>query len=198
MIHFPLFSRPSLRSSALPAEPLSLLPLIALPFLLGLALGSVIGLYSDAPQELLSFAGLLPSEELGGSFLHSLWHSARFIIAAVLLGTGILGVFALPLLTALRAFSFACSIAAVMHPLTFSSFLFAMFSFGLPALLELPGFLIAATAGFRFSGELLRREPLRPEFAHRYVRYFLTILILCIADAVYMQFLLPLLLSRLL
>ena len=192
MFHITDTVRTAIRKIELPFITLSLLPQILIPFLIGLFGGSIVGLFSGIPQALMSSVGLLSAQAAKGTFLCTLWHAFRFIFACALLAVWIPGFLLIPLLSALRAFVFACSVAVLIRPYSSDAFLPAFISFGIPALLELPAFFIASTEAFRFSRQLScsnrisgRRIPLQ--------NHFLLILLLCTADAAYMHFLLPLL-----
>ena len=172
-------------------------PMLALPFLAGVIAGSLIGMFSTMPNEFLSSIGLPACSENCASFLHAIWHSFRFVFLSALLGSGILGVLLIPLLSALRGFSFACAVAAVFRPLSFSSFSLALISFGIPSLLALPGFLIAETDAFGFSVQLLTRDHSAPMDFRSFLRHFAVVLFLCAAEALYNYALLPSLLRLL-
>ena len=169
---------------------------IALPFLLGVLFGCLIGLFSSLPEELLSSVGLMASGD-GTTFIQALWHAARFVLAAALCATGILGVFFLPLLSALRGFLLACSAAAVYQSGIHAAVWISLFTFCIPALFELPAFFLTASNAFSFSTDLTLHG-----VTHA-VQEFSLFQIICISAAfliicaLYSAFLLPVLLRAL-
>ena len=196
MFHFHAMRHASARvSDIFRLSGIRLLPAIAVPFLVGLAAGSVIGLYSRASGVLLSDFCLMINGSDSSSFTQCMWQSGRFVLLAAFLSTGLTGVFFLPLLSAFRAFTFACSISAVLQTQAVETLLPALFSFGISALIALPGFLLAANDGFRFSEYLIRRE--RRQYVHTdlLVRHGLIVLFLILLNAVYLYFVMPLLLA---
>ena len=195
MFHMTHAIRTAIRKFQLPFITFSLIPQILIPFLIGLFGGSVVGLFSAAPQTLLSSVGLLSEYAAKGTFLSTFWRAFRFIFACGLLAVWIPGFLLIPILSALRAFVFACSVAALIRPYSSDALSFAFISFGIPSLLELPGFLIASTEAFQFSRQLAcsKRISGRSERRIQLHKHFVLILLFCIADAAYMHFLLPLL-----
>lgn len=193
MFHFTVLKNPFSRNSLGRSQQTTLPPLLALPFLAGLFIGSVIGLFSDAPREMLSSFGLVTGFDSGKSFLHTVWYSLRFPFLAAILATGMLGTVMIPLLSALRGFTFACSIAAVIRPVTVSSFFFALLSMGLPALISLPAFFLTEADAFSISCKWLSRDRSAMIQEIPFLRHLFLILLLCTADAVYIRFLMPLL-----
>lgn len=193
MFHFFDIRHSSFRLSSWNWHSPQVSPAITVPFLLGIAAGSLIGVFSASPQELLSAVGVLSAIENGASFWKALWYASRFILLAALLSLGLPGIVLVPLLSALRGFSFACSVAVVLLPPTSLSLLLALLSFVLPSLISFPAFLLAETDAFLFSKSLIHRD-----FAARLREipvscHLLLIVLLCAADAVYIRFLLPLL-----
>lgn len=170
-------------------------PAISVPFLFGIVSGAVIGLYSNEPGELIYRLCLNINETGSASIAHCLWQAARFLVLAAFLSTGLTGVLLLPLLSAVRAFSFACSVSVVLHSLAIENVKFALFSFGFPALILLPGFLLAACDGFRLSQFLFSRDRRYHIGNDTLLRHGLIILIFTIADTVYLYYFMPFLLA---
>jgi hypothetical protein len=193
MFHFTAFRIPFFRNSAGDFRHFALPPLLSIPFLAGLSFGSVIGLFADIPQELIASFGLMAHAENGASFLRAVWISSRFPLFAALLSTSVLGVILIPFLSALRGFSFACSVAAVIRPCSASSLFLTLLSIGLPAIVSLPAFLLAETDAIFVSRGFLSRDRSAAIREIPFIRHILFILLLCIADAVYVKFLFPLL-----
>ncbi len=193
MFHSSVTNRLPFHSSSGNPFRITIPPLIVLPFIAGIVLGAFVGIFSDAPQELLSVVGLNSLRDNSISFIKALWFASRFVLLASFFAAGITGVILLPLLSFVRGFSFGCSVAAVIVPASSFTILFTFLSLGLPSLISFPAFLLAETDAFVFSQSLLhyeRRAQLRdiPLFFHLFL-----ILLLCTADAVYIRFLLPLL-----
>lgn len=169
---------------------------IALPFLLGVLFGCLIGLFSSLPEGLLSSAGWLAVTD-GTAFIRALWHASRFALASMLCATGFLGVFLLPLLSALRGFLLACSAAAVYQSGIRAAVWISLFTFCIPALFELPAFFLTASNAFSFSTDLTLHG------VKHAVQEFSLFQIVCIsaaflfACALYSAFLLPVLLRAL-
>ena len=177
----------------------SLFPLLALPLLLGLVSGSFIGLFSS---ETAPFLDSFNSGALSGDFFAALLHALRFVLLALLFSTSFAGVFVLPVLSALRGFLLGCSVAAAFHAEAFRGLLLAFFSFGIPALLGLPAFLVASEDGAALSLLLLRfltRGERRISGRGGDVpKHVLIVLLLCLVQALYSRFLLPLLVTSVL
>ena len=187
---------PGLRSSVSP------FPLLALPLLLGLVSGSFIGLFSSVSSEAAPFLDSFNSGALSGDFFAALLHALRFVLLALLFSTSFAGVFVLPVLSALRGFLLGCSVAAAFHAEAFRGLLLAFFSFGIPALLGLPAFLVASEDGAALSLLLLRfltRGERRISGRGGDVpKHVLIVLLLCLVQALYSRFLLPLLVTSVL
>ncbi len=173
-----------------------ILPVISLPFLVGVVFGSVLGLFSGLPQELLSSVGLAQISEVSKTFLQSFLHSARFAFAALILSTGILGVFLIPILSALRGFAFSCCVATMIQPAAFLKYFNVFLSLGIPAMMEFSGFLLAATDGFRLSYSFLSHQVIIRDKALCYLRHILIIFVLCFVNAAYIRFLAPIFAER--
>ena len=193
MFHFTAFRIPLFRYSPSSLRHTALPPLLSIPFLAGLSFGSVIGLFAGIPQGMVFSFGLIAHSENGASFLHAVWTSSRFPLFAALLSSSVLGVVLIPLLSALRGFSFACSVAAVIRPCSASSLFLTLLSIGLPALFSLPAFFIAEADAFFLSRSFLSRDRSAELREIPFVRHIMFILLLCTADAVYVSFLFPLL-----
>ena len=195
MIHFSSAQKPLrlISTDSFHAEA-QLLPVLALPFLAGLIAGTMVGLFSDAPQGFLLSTGLISPDPSSMTFVHLLWHAFRYVLIALLLSTGILGVALLPLLSAVRAFAFSCSVSVVLQQRTSAAFLLAFFSLGIPAVLSLPGFFLAETDAFRISRQFCQRVR-RVDFSYTpALRHFLMTVLFCVSEMLYLRLLLPALL----
>ena len=178
-----------LRPSGIDA--ITILRPIALPFLAGLIFGSLIGVFSEAHTVFLSDIGLIYSESVDAPFPGLLWHVFRYVLVASLLSAGVLGVVLLPLLSAIRAFSFACSVAVLLQTCETIAIPTTFLSLGIPALLSLPGFFIAVTDAFYISKHFISREFRANLTSIPLFRHILLILISCSAEALYLLYLLP-------
>ena len=177
-----------LRPSGIDA--ITILRPIALPFLAGLILGSLIGVFSEAHTDFLSDLGLVYYESIDAPFLGLLWHVFRYVLIALFLSAGVLGIVLLPLLSAIRAFSFACSVAVLLQTGEITAIPTAFLSLGVPALLSLPAFFIAVTDAFYISKHFISRD-FRPNLTSiPLLRHFLLITISCSAEALYLRYLL--------
>lgn len=178
----------------------ALSPLIAVPFLCGILLGCVFGLFSESiPAYLSSIPFLAESAALGGLF-GALWLTCRYLLCALLLSASLLGVLLLPCLAFLRGFLFSCTVAACFAARRYLGLTDAALCFGIPALLEIPVFLVLAGGGVRFSLRLLSAAGLElrraaPEDLWKRRLFLLPLLALAV---LYRLFLLPLLVERLL
>ena len=182
---------------ALIRPPIPLLPVITFPFIIGLALGAMIGLYSEAPWNLFSFCGLISDENCSASFLQCLWLSGRFVLIAAALSTSVLGFVFLPFLSLLRAFSFSCSVSVLLQSQSVASFLISFISFGISALFAFPGFLLSSTDAFLISENFLHRNSTDISKELPLLSHVCVIVFLVFADAAYLYFLMPLLLDLL-
>ena len=164
---------------------------IAFPFLAGLAAGCVIGLFSCGPQEYLISVGLISADVCGGTFPAALWKAFRFVLIAAFFGTGILGLILIPLLSAVRAFTLACSIGVILQQRSASSIALALCSFGIPALLSLPAFFLAAGDSFVCSRHLLIHDGGSLTQEIPFLTHAAAVLLLCVAEAVVSCWILP-------
>ena len=173
-------------------------PLIALPLLLGVVVGCCIGTFSSLPEEFASLTELLQesSGEIDG-FPASL-RSFRLVFLSILLAFTLYGVVLIPPLSLLRGFLLGCSVAAVFQAESFRGLALCALTIGLPALLNIPAFLLAATDAFRISSRLLRllfrnrRENALPRFL--LMSHALLLAAFFAVETMYICFLLPLLL----
>ena len=168
------------------------LPLIGVPLLIGILLGSVLGLFGTISSELsvdMTVAGFFPA----------LMRAGCFLIAALLLATSFLGFALIPALSALRGFLLGCGVAAAFQTQGLRGLLLAFFSFGIPALFGLPAFLLASSDSAECSRRLLRcfsRGEVRPPASGGDIpRHILLVALLCLTEALYTAFLLPLILG---
>ena len=174
-------------------SPVRFPPILSLSFLVGLLTGTVVGVFSDSGPDLLTALGFAANNAEYFSFFRTLWRSSIYVILAALLATDIFGAFMIPLLSAIRAFSFACTIGAVLQTWTLSSALFAFITFGIPSLFSLPAFFVAEADAFILSLHFLLRN--RPGLFREYpfFRHILFVISFCAADAAYLRYLLPVL-----
>ena len=175
----------------------TLLPSLAFSLLFGILFGTVFGVFSDSLPATLNSSALFSEFVSSGGTVSVAWRALRYILAAVVLSTGYLGVFLIPVLTAFRGFSYACTVAALFSRDGFSGLLFGAFSVGVPAMAELFSFLYVGGYCMHASFALLpgRRNEIRKRPS---LRDAAIILLLCIADVLYCIFLMPIFCGRLL
>ena len=176
-------------------------PVIAISLFFGILLGSIFGLFSESIPAYLSSLPFLTETAAFGGFSIALWQSCRYLFCALLLSASLLGVLLLPCLAFVRGFLLACAVAACFAARRYLGLADAALCIGIPALLELPVFLMMAGGGVRFSLRLLsatgidfRRSPPVVSWKERFL-LFLPLLLLAI---LYRQMLLPILVDQLL
>ena len=173
----------------------SLLAVIAIPLLLGIVFGSIIGSFLDLaiPSSVSHVIPFLPAiyPTPDSSFYHT--QSLFLFLLTSVCSTGFLGVIFLPALSFARGFLFSSATAALIvsnQSGCFSSLLYIC----IPSLLSLPVFLLTACNGWRFSKRILPwnlgkfSEYDAPSFE---IKSFLLIVTLLAAEAAYFQVLLP-------
>ena len=163
---------------------------ILISSMIGMLIGSFIGLYTDSFEVLLAGAQFDFTLSEDAAYIDLLWRSFRYVVFAVLLSTSILGVAIVPFLAALRTFSLGCFSAAVLKEQTLHAYLIAVARFAIPSMLSLPAFFIICTDGIEFSLRLWKRLPLVQPSQPR-LRRFAIVFLLCLAEAAYTCCLLP-------
>ena len=101
-----------------------------------------------------------------------LWRTLRWPAAAVLLGFSAIGLLGIPLLSCMRGFFLAFSIASFAVAYGYSGLTMAFFLLGIPALLAVPAFFVLAaqsfSAAYVSAGKTgWREQPFRREFVFR-------------------------------
>ena len=174
---------------------------IAVPFLCGILFGCIFGLFSEGIPAYLSTIPFLAESAVLGGFSGSLWQTCRYLLFALLLSASLLGVLFLPVLAFFRGFLLACAVAACFSARRYLGLADAALCLGIPALLEIPAFLVVAGGGIHFSIRLLSaagfafRRSLPEFFWRRYLPLLLPLLFLAV---LYRQILLPVLVNLLL
>ena len=176
-------------------------PVVAIPFLCGILLGCIFGLFSESIPAYLSSIPFLAESAALGRFSSVLWMTCRYLLCALLLSASLLGVLLLPCLAFLRGFLLACAVAACFAARRCLGLADAALCLGIPALLEIPVFLMVAGGGIRFSLRLLSAARIEfrrslPELLWR--RRLLLLFPLLLLAVLYRQILLPVLVNRLL
>ena len=190
MFTFSVFHRVGKTSSILffdRSEPLHVV--IAIPFLIGIVMGSVIGFFVDPSEPMLLFSSVL---NLSHTFtFHA--QSLCFFALAIIFSTSYLGTVSLPVLSFFRGFFFAAASAVLItseQSGIFSSLMYVC----IPSLLSIPIFIFMACNGLRYSIKIL------PWKLHQHAEYdtdlfnikaIFFILLFLTAEAVYFQMLLP-------
>jgi len=114
--------------------------LLALCFVIGSAVGCVVSELSSLEDE-FSFPDAVDRNLAG--FLSVFWSCAKYSLFAALLAGTVYGLFAIPLLCALRGYLLSCTVASFAA----SGRIFALLFIGLPALFTVPClFLVGADA----------------------------------------------------
>ena len=173
---------------------------VAIPLLVGIVLGSLIGQFSSAPSELVSLSDFREVDAPAFETLLEIWRCVRFPLAAVLLSTSFLGIVLIPALSAYRGFLLGCSVAAAFQSRLFQGLLLSALTIGVPGILGLPAFLFAASDSACVSDALLRFVRMQPyPLSNRSVicAHAALIVLLCAAEFLYSCLLLPVLLQAL-
>lgn len=174
------------------------LKLVMALFALGIVGGAVVG-SRFSPADLLPELGGAASGSLAPESLAAAFESAfLFLALALFFGTTYLGVFLLPSLALVRAYSLSCSVAALFAACQLKGLLCAFLSVGLPALAAVPCFLVLTQDALLSAKQLFsirfyaspcgRGNP-------NFIRHLAVCLPLAAATALYSRFLLPHLLS---
>lgn len=177
-------------------EEIWLTPSISVPFLFGLIIGSLTGSLTEIlPELFIPFESQpLPKESI--TFLTSLWRSIRFPMMSALLATSILGAVLIPLLSACRAYIFACSAAIILRKTADYAYFSALISLGIPALMNLPAFFLASEDTLTISRYLLKRDE---KFRIRdlpLLQHSMIVFLLCIIETMYLTYIVPILLPH--
>lgn len=171
---------------------------LLLLFLMGALVGSVVGSFSIGSAFPLSMEDDPARELLPGSFWDALLSSAQFFLLLLLSATSFLGVVLIPGLVFFRAYLLSCSVSALFAGASFRGLWLALLLRGVPALVTIPCFLMAAARAFQGALRLARLRfgwDSGPEPSASLQWILLPLLAVC-ADALYSFYLLPLLLQR--
>ncbi len=122
-------------------------PIISIPFMIGLLLGSITGTFLRQTQNYILLLESSAFSTENTSFISAFWRAFRFPCFSVLLATGILGAALIPALSAFRGFVFACSVAIILGRNTLNAFPITFNSVGIPAYLKLKPIFITSSAG---------------------------------------------------
>lgn len=131
-------------------------------FLLGGVLGCLFAALADEQgaqeleQYLRQYITLLGNGALEVSFWSVLWSQGRYVLAAGLLGSAVLGVVGLPVLMGLRGFLLSFSVAVCYRVFGTAGLWSAGVLFGIPALFWLPCLLFCGAWGMKRGLKLLR------------------------------------------
>ena len=169
---------------------------LALCFLVGAVAGTLIGTLSETGD--LSELMTQLSTEAGDlkGFLHALWDATWFHLLVLLAGTSLLGVLFVPVLSIARGYLLSCTAAAVLHNYPWKAVLVLL---GIPALLEIPCFLVLAADAIRTSRRLaMAASGILPhtEQNNPILRDTVLCLIILTMSAVIETFILPVLLAK--
>ena len=126
---------------------------VLLLFLAGAVLGSASGCFFVRPEGVGGMDAAI-SGLVSGSFWESAYKALFYIGLALVFSTSYLGVFLIPALALVRAYTFSCSVASLAAAFGRRGLACAAASLGLPALLSVPAFLLCACAGVGASRRL--------------------------------------------
>ncbi len=187
-MYFVLRAKPT-RDQAFPDSD-AVVPFIFLPVLAGILSGALIGTYSGSDSALCSLAASVCSRVSASGFPDAFWRSFRFLLLTAFFASCCFGVILIPALAFIRAFILSCSVAALLRAGAFSGLTDAFFAIGIPALLEIPCFILCALDSFRLSARLLsaafRRPPDGPGFsASLLLRHALLLFALTVVSSLY-------------
>lgn len=175
----------------------ALLPFIALFYLLGILIGSFIGVYSDEFPVMLSAASFLAAYDSSRRLLPVLFRNARCFLLLALFSTSYLGVFLMLLLCGYCGFAFSCVISDAFCCFGAVGLLRELFRTALPVLIGLPAFLLVCLRSGRASLKLLPNAQvlLRDRDERHSARVIPAVLITVLLSALYDLLLLPRLLA---
>ena len=101
------------------------------------------------------------------AFPELLWRELRWPLAAVLLGVSALGLFGIPVLSAMRGFLLSFSIASFALSYGYDGLATAFFLLGVPGIFSVPAFLLLMTQSFSTACTLAGRSGHREFPFHR-------------------------------
>ncbi len=176
-------------------------PVIAIPLCAGILIGACIGTFSTIPDAFSSVLSFLQDKSTDQSLIYAAAHSFRFVLSVLILAFTLYGVVLIPTLSMLRGFLLGCSVAAMFQGGGFRGLMLAALSLGIPAILGIPAFLLAAMDSFCISASLLRlffkNQRGSMELRAALVPRMIKVIALVAAEAVYLSYLLPALLRKL-
>ena len=181
-------------------SPYPVVIVIALPLLGGLVFGAVLGCFSESNAALQLIKDYSYSDIETHAFLHAIWHCVRFLLCIAVFSTSTLGVFLIPSMAFLRGFFLSGVVSVSFQAQAFRGMLHTAFSFGIPALLSLPAFLLASMDGWYLSRDLAgyalkRNGTLVSGGIQLNSSHLVLISLFTLSEATYTYFLLPWLLS---
>ena len=133
----------------------ALLPFIAFFYLIGILLGSFIGVYSAEFPALLSVASWIAASDSSRRLLPEIFHNIRCFLLLALLSTSYLGAFLMLMLCGFCGFAFSCVISDAFCCFGAAGLLRELFHTALPVLIGLPAFLLVCLRSGRASLKLL-------------------------------------------
>ena len=118
------------------------LPLLLL-FLMGVAAGCVAGLFLT-PEGGGTALAIFSTDALPGTFWEALWGAGVFFLLLLALSTSWLGLVLVPAAVLLRGYLLSCSVSALYAAASWQGLRYAALVSGIPALVLVPCFLVAA------------------------------------------------------
>ena len=173
--------------------------LIFIVFCLGTAAGTVIGSALTSPVLDTELATYIENSVLSESFLSSVYNAFFFILLALFFGTSFLGVFLIPSVVLIKAYSMSCSVAVMYSSFGLEGAICALFFIGIPSVLIIPCFLLCALDALHSSRQLysIRFQAVVCGRENRgFFRHMIFVIPVLVLTAVYDSFLLPLILSH--
>lgn len=173
--------------------------LIFIVFCLGIAAGTVIGSVFTSPVLDTELAAYIESSVLSESFLASVYNAFFFILLALFFGTSFLGVFLIPSVVLIKAYSMSCSVAVMYSSFGLEGAICALFFIGIPSALIIPCFLLCALDGLNSSRQLYSFRFQTAAYGREnksFFRHMIFVIPVLVLTAIYDSFLLPLILSH--
>lgn len=169
---------------------------LSLFFLFGAIVGALVGALSEAGDLSDLMKALSTGAGDWNSFLRALWDATWFHLLVLVAGTSLLGLLFVPLLTAARGYLLSCTAAAVLQSYPWNTVLVLL---GIPALFEIPSFLVLAADAIRISRRLAAAAGGAFPAGERdnpILRHTLICLLILTVSAAVKTFILPILLAN--
>lgn len=162
-------------------------------FTAGVVSGALVGTYASASGLPSAMEAYLSADTVPRSLLLALWNAGKYFLLLFAASTSWLGVLLAPTAVLLRGYLFSCSVSALFSAYSWDGLRSSALISGIPALLLIPCFLIAACDSFSASRRLLslrfdRGVGVGPPAPARRAAAALMVIVI---DALYSFYLLP-------